>query len=273
MFILEYELIDFESDFWERYRGAYGNIKEWVQILVQDTQRQQESYQEAFDNLSQSITHQMSFYPATYLVVPYLLELLNRMQQQHDFDWQCKIIEVVGTCLATQSQEYPVEVEKELIENYQRCVNIFKEKTKQLIACYQAQLKQLDWNTKNYFETAVLSILGDSQAAFAIILSGWTDCNIACEQCDFYDENLDLEIEEQRQKIIPADTLMDKWDNQSLQNTYLWFCNLLHLLGDEKSQEKLRYYYGTYTCPECGKQGLVIEMMKHYLSDEWQDAQ
>ncbi len=61
--------------------------------------------------------------------------------------------------------------------------------------------------------------------------------------------------------IEPAESVIGKWDGKSYDNTYLWFSNLVHSLGVE-DEWKISYYYGTYTCPECGNKGPLNEWMK-----------
>ena len=51
------------------------------------------------------------------------------------------------------------------------------------------------------------------------------------------------------------------WDWQDFSDTYVWFSHLAQIV-DEKEAWKVKYYYGTYTCPECGSKGVLIEWMK-----------
>ena len=55
--------------------------------------------------------------------------------------------------------------------------------------------------------------------------------------------------------------MLGKWDGKSYEDTYLWFSNLAHELGVE-DEWKIPYYYGTYTCPECGSRGILMDWMK-----------
>lgn len=44
-----------------------------------------------------------------------------------------------------------------------------------------------------------------------------------------------------------------------------WLFNLFVLLGDTEGVERLRYYFGIYTCPECGKRTDVLTGMTRYF--------
>lgn len=50
----------------------------------------------------------------------------------------------------------------------------------------------------------------------------------------------------------------------SLEDVKLWLFNLFELLGDREGLEYLCYYFGTYTCPECGRRMPVFTGMEEY---------
>ena len=97
-----------------------------------------------------------------------------------------------------------------------------------------------------------------------MIMGSWEQCPVCCPDCGFYDEDMDADgfyDQEQLKKIEPAASVIGKWDGKNYEDTYLWFSNLAHDLGAEDAW-KIAYYYGTYTCPECGSRGILIEWMK-----------
>ena len=106
--------VEFTSKLWETYQGAYGDVREDVAFLfcpkelIPDTEKlrrlddeEKDSYEIIFDNLSENLTHQLSLYHASYLVMPYLALLLELKRQEGDFDWQMKVIVLAGDVLAT----------------------------------------------------------------------------------------------------------------------------------------------------------------------------
>ena len=78
----ELVLVPLDSELWEIYRGAYGNVSREVAILMGEPilepqkklrrldMEEKEDYRIAFDNLSENLMHQMSFYEAAWLVMP-----------------------------------------------------------------------------------------------------------------------------------------------------------------------------------------------------------
>lgn len=52
---------------------------------------------------------------------------------------------------------------------------------------------------------------------------------------------------------------------ESLADIRIWLFNLFALLDDTEGIERLRYYFGTYTCPECGERTDVFTGMAGYF--------
>ena len=72
---------ELNSDLWELYRGAYGNIKCEIEVLLKEVsgeEVEQEEFEDAFENLCETLWHQMSFYKASYLAMPYMLKFLEQ---------------------------------------------------------------------------------------------------------------------------------------------------------------------------------------------------
>ncbi|MDE6518312.1 MAG: hypothetical protein K2L18_10780, partial [Acetatifactor sp.] len=112
---------------------------------------------------------------------------------------------------------------------------------------------------------------------------------IDCPQCGYYDEDMEDGFYNEdliKEKVEPAESVIGKWGGkrldvshpnteqhsitdqpaicgkkQGMNDTYLWFSNLVHELGIE-DEWKIPYYYGTYTCPQCGRKGILMEWMK-----------
>ncbi len=280
----ELQPVAFASELWETYRGAYGNVVEDVAFLfcredlIPETEKirrldfkKKEDYEIIFDNLCENLTHQLSLYPAMYLAVPYLVLLLEKKRRDKDERWEHKIIGALGDILTTdipacgggEQNDLPDEV----WESYQKSVARLQEMTKDYL---QRNLEQAGGEEGIYFCAEVLAILSDREAAFEMLLGGFEQCPVACPDCDYYDEDMEadgLAAEELLEGIEPAEDVIGKWDKKDYTNTYVWFSNLMHMVN-EKEAWKVRYYYGTYTCPECGSKGMLIEWMKRRRREE-----
>lgn len=292
--------VEFTSELWNQYRGAYGDVREDVAFLfcppnlMPDTEKirrlddeEKENDEINFDNLSENLMHQMSLYDASYLAMPYLVLFLEKKRQVNDFDWQLKIISLAGDILMTDIPYFgggsEANIPKDIMESYNRSVDILKEMTKDFLNQNTDKLKEQDSRLLKYFCTEVLAILGDREAAYALLVGGWEVCCRRCPNCGSYDEIMESDefhlydmqtepdefpdkeeirkIREEIGEIKPAPSVIGKWDGRSYEDTYLWFSNLTHILG-MKDAWKVPYYYGTYTCPSCKSKGILIEWMK-----------
>lgn len=275
--------VEFASKLWETYRGAYGDVREDVAFLfcpkdlIPETEKirrldveDKDSYEITFDNLSENLTHQLSLYDASYLVMPYLVLLLELKRQEDDFQWQMKVIALAGDVLATDipdcggGSEGEARMPGNVMESYHLSVAALREMTKEFLDKNMDRLKEEESEWLQYFSTDLLAILGDKEAAYQMLIGQWEQCPLSCPNCGYYDEEMESDgfyDREQLKKIEPAPSVIGKWDGKSYEDTYVWFCNLVHLLG-VKDEWKVPYYFGTYTCPECGSRGILIEWMK-----------
>lgn len=272
---------EFPSGLWEQYRGAYGDVREDVAFLfcpeelipetpkLRRLDREEKSdYEIIFDNLCENLTHQLSFYDATCLAMPYLVLLLEKKRQAGDYEWQKKILSAAGDVLATDipycGGSAKAGLPEAVTESYEKSVELLTEMTKEFLKENMERLKGEDPGWLQYFCTDLLAILGDREAAFQMLIGAWEQCPVACPECGYFDEEMEADgfyDKEQLKKITPAESVIGQWDKESYDDTYVWFSNLVHDLGAEDAW-KASYYYGTYTCPECGSKGILLDWMK-----------
>lgn len=287
---MELKLLDFHSDLWETYHGACGSVRKWVERILTgmmeskeakesengkgEIDLREENLREELEDLCEALNHQMSFYPATYLAMPYLVKFLEL--KEHDFKWQVTILSNIGICLATdvpeQHTNYPYEtIPEDILDSYLNSIELVKKKAKDFLFGYMEELKELDSEDLAMFYTGLLGILGDREAAFVVIAGAWSQCYPLCENCENLDEEIELDMNDEEcmeeivHKIEPADSVIGEWDGKSFTDTYVWLSNVLELLGAQEAVKKLSYFYGTYTCPECGAKGQVMELVKAAL--------
>lgn len=273
--------VEFFSGLWEQYTGAYGNIREDVAFLfcpeklVPETMKlrrldpeEKSDYEIQFDNLCENLTHQLSLYGGSYLAMPYLVLLLEKKRRKQDYEWEKKIIQAAGDVLSTDipfcGGGDEAQMPEEVMESYQLSVELLQEMTKEFLDQNMERLKEEDPGWLQYFCTDLMAVLGDREAAFQMLMGQWEQCPVSCPECDYFDEDMEADgfyDKEQLKKIEPAASVIGKWDGKSYEDPYLWFSNLAHELGVE-DEWKIPYYYGTYTCPECGSRGILIEWMK-----------
>lgn len=112
--------------------------------------------------------------------------------------------------------------------------------------------------------TSILAIFGEREMAFILTMSCWDSCYMLCDNCEYCEEELELSDEEARKQIVPTESVIGKWDGSSYEDAWLWISNVLNQLGAQEELGILSYYYGTYTCPECGNKSKVFDLMKNY---------
>ncbi|MBQ3584461.1 MAG: hypothetical protein IJA27_07085 [Lachnospiraceae bacterium] len=62
---------------------------------------------------------------------------------------------------------------------------------------------------------------------------------VLCESCGEYNEHMPAISEGKIEEIQPAESVIGQWDGRKLDNTYLWYSNFLHLLGDDNAAKAL----------------------------------
>lgn len=269
-------LTEFSSPFWEEYQGAYGSVRREAELLMNSPETmplqpklrrldraEKDACRVTFDNLCESLSHQMSFYEAIYLVLPWMVKLLEQKEAEGDLVWQALILGEMGLCLATDvpwNHRRGEEVPGEVLDSYWESAALLGEKAKALLFQRTEDLGRLDQETLSLFCAGLLGLLGDRRAAFALVMSYWETCYVQCGSCGYLDEDLVLSDPEQRKKLEPAKRrFWRRWDRKTCADTYLWYGSVLRLLGAREAEEKLAFYCGTYTCPSCGARGPVLE--------------
>lgn len=293
----ELKLVSLDSDLWETFRGAYGNVVNDVKLITgeekeldehdiallnrrQSRQGEKENASDvekiALDNLFESIAHQMTFYPAIYIVMPYLVKLLEKRRADNDFDGQLSLISDMGLLVAIDNfdDDDGDGIDRDILESFNISILKLQEITKRFLEQNIDKIRQL--KTDSYYKipflTSVLGILGNDRKASAVMfMSMWESCFMVCPECEDCNEDIEFysmdELKE-AEGIIPADSVIGQWDGTSLDNTYVWFTNLLLIAGEDMHAEYMSYFYGTYECRECGKKNQVIELMKEYYFGE-----
>ena len=95
---MEIKLEDLNSDQWEKHSGAYGNMSNLMSDFMKDPDDK-----ELQESVYQSINHQMTFYSAVYLVMPYLVKLLEQKILSGDIEWAEYCLFNVGMTFASDN--------------------------------------------------------------------------------------------------------------------------------------------------------------------------
>ena len=273
--------VPLDSPYWEMYTGAYGSVLPEIRILAgadpispQGKLRrldfeEKDDYQIAFDNLCENLSHQMSCYDAMFLALPYIVRLYQQKKAERSFTWQADILSQAGICLATDipelNGESPEPLPEEIMSSYNAAVLRLKGFAKEFILENLNQMRLLNYDSRTFLMNGLIAILGERVLANVLTMSCWDEdeCYLGCPDCDFCNEEPSLTDDEAQGLLVPAEP--EPWDGKSFENPLCWICGVLDKLGDKKEKQLISYYYGTYTCPECGKKALLLDFAKSYL--------
>lgn len=272
-----YSLQSLDSSLWETYWGAYGDVREYLVILTGKWEDAPETFklrrlenvpktnaELAFDNLCENLWHQMSFYPATWLVLPYLAKLMEGWEKEKDVKWMFQGILAAGICLATDI-EGNQPGEEDVQKSYENAVRQIRDMTIDFLAGYLEEVREKPTSWKREFAFAVTAILGEKKLAFMLMMSELESCYLACPACENDDEEMEFGYFDLSKRIEKAEVPAENWDGECLADVRLWLFNLFALLEDTEGVERLRYYFGTYICPECGERTAVLTGMAGYF--------
>lgn len=275
-----YNLWAFNSPEWAFYTGAYGDVLEYISLLMGDPDevpdqfrlRRLESvsktnYEIAFDNLCENLWHQMSFYPATWLALPYLAKLMERWEKAGDLEWMFRGILAAGSFLATDVYGDSPDGE-EVAQSYRNAGMQIRVMTIDFLAVHMEYVRKKELFQKRELAAAVTAILGEQKLAYMLMLSHFGSCYIVCPACEACDEEIEFGYFDPDARIEAAKVPDEQWDGESLKDVRLWLFNLFALLEDAEGISVLRYFFGTYQCPQCGERVPVFKgMEEYYLAD------
>ncbi len=272
-----YTLVELDSPLWESYRGAYGNVSEYLVALTGEREAAPETfklrrlekipktnYEIAFDNLCENLWHQMSFYPATWLALPYLARLMEGWEKEEDVEWMVQGILAAGSCLATDVYG-DRSGEDDVQESYENAILQIRAMTIDFLAGHMDAIQAEDLQQRREFAIAAAAILGEKKLAFMLIMSGMESCYIVCPNCENCDEEIEFGYFDPSERIEKTKAPSGRWDGKSLEDVKSWLFNLFELLDDTEIMERLCYYFGTYICPECGERTPVFTGMEEYF--------
>lgn len=266
---IQVRLEPFDSPKWEAYKSA--GIGEYAKMWAQKLLENEDG---AFEECCENISHQMSYYPAIYLVFPYLVEKLAQDLEKLDTEQQIMYISMLGTALTTDcniNKRGNCELQipdGEMLENYQLSIQKFQLIIKQFLSKKLKSIGRFDSMTKTMLALAVLAVFGNREDAYLFLNSEMDECiYMACDGCEFCDEEMELSSKKSLSAITPREQAADNWDGRDFADTYLWFGDFAELVKAKSLAKHLPYYFGAFQCPECGKEAAVKDFMKNYMSE------
>lgn len=263
---IEFHKEPYESTVWDVVRMCYQmDIRNNLRTSLENRDWEQ------IENIFECMTHQMSFYSATYVVLPYMVELLEQVMEEGDVEHAFTLIFHLGVCLATDIPENQYEkIDSPILEDYNAAAQKLAGLTKRYINTYIEEIHKMNQEMRSMLLVSAIAILGDRQLAYGLVLSGLelTEIGVMCGgECQFYEEEFAVLEDCEDQTVIPAEYKPGQWDGKFDQDWFAWTSALADMLGAKQELEFLCYLNGTFTCPECGKTKKMIDFMKTYFAE------
>jgi len=268
----EFHTEPFCSAVWKTVRTASSCKDLGAELQAAIENRDWESIEDIFEN----ITHQMTFYSATYVVFPHLVKLLEHIMEEGDIEHAHMLIFNLGICLATDVPEnHFEEVDSPLLDEYHAAAKMLAGLVKRYINTNSDEILEMDEVNRNMLLVAALAVFGERELVYVALdelASGeMEELPLMCGgDCDFFEECFEpLREDSEIGLIVPAQYKPGKWDGKSYDDAFLWTSALADMLGAKEQVEGLKYIYGTFTCPECGRTKRVLDFMVTYFTQEW----
>lgn len=258
----------FDSAVWDVVRAAGSMDAKQVQTALADRDWGR------IDSILENITHQMSFYSATYVVLPYMVKLLEEVMEEGDAEHVHMLIFNLGICLATDVPGNHFEkVDSSILDDYNAAAKKLAGLTKRYINTSLEEILEMD-DSRDMLLMGALAILGERELVYAaheLLGRGEIDeLNLMCGgECEFFEECIDpFDEDSEIGTIVPRQYEPGKWDGKSYDDAFLWTSAIADMFGAEEQVEVLCWIYGTFTCPECRKTKRVLDYMIAYLTEE-----
>jgi len=145
------------SGLWEKHKGAFGNMSGEMEILLSDPDNEKNT-----EEVYQGINHQMSFYPAAYIVMPHLAELLDHQISEGKIEWAEYCLFNAAMTIASDNKRGRIinkeeEATPDVMKNYRLSVRRIKKIAK---AFYRKYGKQLTHKSESSAAKLVFSGFG-----------------------------------------------------------------------------------------------------------------
>lgn len=148
----EIRLVPLDSELWEKLPGAYGSMAEDIAALAAEPDSEKLA-----ENVYLGMNHQMSFYPAVYIALPHLAQLLDRQIEAGKVEWAEYCLFNIAMTIASDNRKARVfepgtVIPAEVKESYRLCVKELKKKAK---AFYRANRRKLTHKGESFMAKLV----------------------------------------------------------------------------------------------------------------------
>ncbi len=236
-------MIDLNNPIWKTVHGASGHVDQQLRRLLVG----EGDFRENMDVLAENLSHQLSWYDATSYVLPHLARLCERLSVED----KLYLIAQIGPAIAAESQ-VSLSPDTEAYREFQEGLAPLAQEARELVERHLDQIKALPKDLPLFFANSALALLWDRKHAYHLFLwAPWDELPAMCPECDWYEECMDLSLEEEPECMTPGE----------LDQEGLWLQKLLTAIGDRELLPRLPYLYGTCTCPECGASGPLWDWM------------
>lgn len=249
-------MVGFDSELWESLTGEYGNVKEYVEILMGKKepkpfkklnlfkQNEEDNYNIAFDNLCENLWHRMKFHSAIYIVLPYFCELMKR--KSDDEEWVFKLFQSAGLAVSTDINKPEDNISAGILKEYRDAKDEILQLGLKLITENIEFLKRKNDFDRIEIYTGVLALVGHPKRAYTFIMNmPWEKAKVECPYCKH-------EMEVELKDVVLTDYAQN-FDRIKMS------LKIMEMLEDCKFKNRFKKFYECIKCEKCGKEILIIE--------------
>ena len=230
-------MIDLNDPIWSSLSSACGRVDQYLRRLLAG----EGDFRETVDLLTENISHQLSWYDATAYVLPHLARLCEKLTVEETL----YLIAQTGPAVAAESQ-VSLAPDGQTFREFHEGLSLLAREAEALAEQHTAEIKALPGDLPVVFANAVLAMVWNRTHAYHLYLwAPWDELPAMCPACGWYEECLDLSLEDTPKCMTPG----------TLDQEGVWLQKLLTEIGERELLPRLPYLYGTCTCPECGASG------------------
>ena len=238
-------MIDLNDPVWKAIHGAGGRVDDCLRRLMAG----EGDFRETVDCLAENLSHQLSYYDATAYALPHVARLCNKLS----VEVMLYLIAQMGPAVAAESQ-VSLSPDTEEFREFHEGLAPLAQEARELVERHMEEVKALPKDLPLVFAVAALALLWDRKRAWYLYLwAPWDELPAMCPECGWYEECMDLSLEEEPEFVAPG----------ALNVEGAWLQKLLTEIGGQELLSRLPYLYGTCTCPECGASGPLWTWMDH----------
>lgn len=241
---------------WNNLSSAYGNNDDIIENILK-LHRENDTIKWLVileDDLfgENQIIHQDSFYQMTVAVMPHLVDML--MYKNLDYITKCKAFTMIGYANNCEDVDVVDSVSQEMQSLYRDSVVHLKTIALDLIENGSIVYQPTDKCETNFFISSLIGVVLDKKMGVVFVRAITDEIEFECNQCGqgYLYLSSEYECDGIENIIVNTQNTQDK--------EYVWIYELLKKIPSNSFSTLIPYFFGEYTCPDCGNKVRTIDL-------------